>query len=104
PPELVDVADRARLRTLRGAGDRAPVVQLEDTDLDEGLGEASREARIVERIAFQTEAPQLLEQLRVRDELAGIHSALVGQRRIRDAPAFVQWADELLVGDEDVGE
>src|SRR5512142_939303 len=28
PPQLVDAADRARLLTLRGAGDRPPVVQL----------------------------------------------------------------------------
>ena len=79
-------------------------MQLEDADLDERLREPAREARIVERVVLEAEPPQLVEELRVRDELARVHAAFVRERRVRDAPTFVQRSDEPVVGDEHVGE
>ena len=67
---------------------------------------ARRGARrvVVERAGLEREPQQLLEQLDVDDELARVHAALVGERRVGDAPALVLRADELVVGDEHVGE
>src|SRR5947199_1827867 len=53
PPQLVDAADRPRFFALRGARDRAPVVQLKDANLDECLREARTEPRVVERAPRQ---------------------------------------------------
>jgi hypothetical protein len=56
-------------------------VQLEDAHLDVGLGQALAQAVIVELAALEGEAQQLLEQLRVDHELAGVGAALVGEGR-----------------------
>ena len=87
-----------------GARDRTPVVELEQLHLDERLGEPLCEAVIVERAAFDGHAPQLVDELRVHDELAGVHAAFVRERGVGDPPTFVHRADEAVVGDEHVGE
>ena len=38
------------------------------------------------------------------DELARVHAALVGERRVRDPPALVLRPDDAVLGDEHVGE
>ena len=70
--------------------DRPPVVELENADFHERLREPGREARVVERALVAREAPQLVEQLRVDDKLTWVHTALVRQRRVRDARKLTQ--------------
>ena len=79
-------------------------MQLEHPHLDERLREPRREPRVVERAALEREPPELVDELRVDHELARVHAALVRERGVRDAPAFVQRTDEPVGRNEHVGE
>ena len=66
---------------------RAPVVQLEQPDLDVGLGQAPPQPGVVEGPGVGRQAQQLLEVLQVDDELPRVHPPLVRQCRAGHPPA-----------------
>ncbi len=79
---------------------RAPVVELEQLDLDEGLGQALAGAHVVEAAPGRGQAQQLLQVLGVDDQLAGVGAPLVGQRGRGHPPAVVHRPDHAVVGHE----
>jgi len=79
---------------------RPPVLELEQPELDEGLGERLLGPGFGRDAAFVGQAEELVEELGVDDELAGVGAALVGERRAGDPPAAVEWTDQLVVGHE----
>ena len=79
-------------------------MQPEDLHLDERLGQPLRVAVVVERAVLGREPQELLDELGVDDELARVDAALVGERLVRDLPAFVLRADDPVLGNEHVGE
>ena len=86
--------------------ERARVVQAEDLDLDPRLREPLAHERVAEPAARrarlrQAVHRQLVQHLLLPDER---RAALVGERRVRDAPALVLRTDEVLDRDLDVVE
>ena len=100
PVELQDAALGPGLEPVLQLGQRAPVVELEQPDLDVGLGQPAPQARVVEGARGRRQATGAPRGAGVDHELAGVHPPLVRQGRARHPPAFAGGADELVVGDE----
>ena len=85
---------------------RPPVVEAQDLQVDERLGEPVGDLDVVERAGGLGEAEQLVEVHLVDDLfLEGEdRAALVRQRGARHRPALVEAAEELIGGHEDLVE
>ena len=74
------------------AGQRAPVVQAQDAQLDEGLGQPVGDLDVVEPARSRGEAQELVEVGLVHDLLLEreVRAPLVGERGVGDRPALVR--------------
>jgi hypothetical protein len=90
-------------------GQRAPVLQAHQLDLDPRLSQALPQVGVVARYAVAAAAlarhgDQVVDEDAMDDHLPRVRAALVAERRLRDRPALVELADEMRARDAHVFE
>ena len=104
PEELGGGRLRAVVAAVGNTRQHAPVLKLEQADLDEGPGQGLSDQGVFVSAGLSGQAEQLLKELEVDDELAGIGAPLHVEGGLRHPPAVAGLADDLVVSYEHVVE